>query len=68
MPPEEEKTSGLKVSMFNLSNSHFVLTTLHILMLAVGVGTVRGSIWVKYSNIEKSTLKPTTLEARSLDI
>jgi len=65
MPPEEEKTSGLK---FPCSISHFVFMTLHILMFAVGVGTVRESIWVKYSNIEKRKLKPTTPEARCFDI
>jgi len=27
-------------------------------MLAVGVGTVRGGIWVKYSNIEKKYVEP----------
>jgi len=40
-------------------NSLFILTMLHIFMLAVGVRMVGRGIWVKYPNMEKSRLKLT---------
>jgi len=44
-----------KVPVFNLSNPHFVLTMLHVLMLAVGVETVRGSIYVRQTLVGYSS-------------
>jgi len=60
-----EENERSKVPIFNLSNSHFVLMTLHILMLVVGLERLEGAYGL---NIEKRRLKPTTPEARCLDI
>ena len=60
MPPE--------MGMLNFMNHLLKLTVLRTLMLAVGVGSVRRDIKIKNSDIEKSGLKPTAPETRSLNV
>jgi len=52
--------------MFKLPNSLLIGLALRAFMLAVRIRSVRRGIRVKYSEIEKRGLKPTTPKTRSL--
>jgi len=62
------KHKRAKTRMLDLTNSLFVCSALCTFMLAVGVWSVRRSIRVKYADIKKRRLEPTTPKTGSLYI